>query len=47
MPVDPFPRECLLRGLDQMGYLLEKDAEIAAYEAARPLPEIDLEHAGA
>lgn len=45
--VDPFPRECLLRGLDQMGYLLERDAEISAYEAARPLPPIDLESLGA
>jgi 3-isopropylmalate/(R)-2-methylmalate dehydratase small subunit len=46
IPIDPFPRECLLRGLDQMGYLLERDEEISAYEAARPLPEIDLAAAG-
>ncbi len=46
IPVDPFPRECLLRGLDQMGYLLERDAEISAHEAARPLPPIDLDGLG-
>lgn len=41
--LDPFPRECLLRGLDAMGYLLEREDEIAAHETARPLPGIDLE----
>lgn len=41
-PVDPFARECLLRGLDQMGYLLARDEAIAAHEAARPLPPISL-----
>lgn len=46
IPVDPFPRECLLRGLDQMGYLLEREPEIAAHEAARPLPPIDLDGLG-
>lgn len=47
-PVDPFARECLLKGLDQMGYLLARDDAIAAHEAARPLPSIVLpEHAGA
>jgi 3-isopropylmalate/(R)-2-methylmalate dehydratase small subunit len=41
-PVDPFARECLLRGLDQMGYLLEMDGEIGEYEKGHPLPEITL-----
>lgn len=39
-PVDPFARECLLRGLDQMGYLLELDPEISRYEEAHPLPPL-------
>ena len=41
-PVDPFARECLLRGLDQMGYLLEMDREISEYEASHPLPALEL-----
>jgi 3-isopropylmalate/(R)-2-methylmalate dehydratase small subunit len=39
-PVDPFARECLLRGVDQMGYLLARGDEIGAFEAAHPLPPI-------
>ncbi|MFM1887446.1 MAG: hypothetical protein RL026_2603 [Pseudomonadota bacterium] len=31
-PIEPFARVCLLNGVDQLGYLLSKDAEIAAYE---------------
>jgi len=41
-PVDPFARECLLKGLDQMGYLLSLDEAIAAHEERRPLPSIEL-----
>jgi len=41
-PVDPFARECLLRGLDQMGYLLAIDEAIASYEEGHPLPAIQL-----
>jgi 3-isopropylmalate/(R)-2-methylmalate dehydratase small subunit len=33
-PIDPFARECLLRGLDQLDYLLSLDEEIGAYEVA-------------
>jgi len=33
--VDDFRRECLLRGLDEIGLTLEHDAEIRAYEARR------------
>lgn len=36
-PNDPFSRRCLLEGVDQLGYLLKHDAEIAAYEKARGL----------
>jgi 3-isopropylmalate/(R)-2-methylmalate dehydratase small subunit len=31
--IDPFRKHCLLKGLDDMGYLLDKDAEIARHEA--------------
>jgi len=31
--IDPFRKMCLLEGLDDLGYLLSKEDEIAAYEA--------------
>ena len=31
-PIDPFARYCLLNGVDELGFLLSKDAEIRAYE---------------
>jgi 3-isopropylmalate/(R)-2-methylmalate dehydratase small subunit len=31
--IDPFSRTCLLQGVDELGYLLGKEAEIAAFEA--------------
>src|SRR5215208_3085715 len=30
-PVDPFARQCLLQGVDPLGYVLAADAEIAAH----------------
>jgi 3-isopropylmalate/(R)-2-methylmalate dehydratase small subunit len=33
--VEAFARQCLLRGVDQLGYLLAEDAAIAAFEAQR------------
>ena len=33
--VEGFARQCLLRGVDQMGYLLAEDAAISAFEAQR------------
>jgi 3-isopropylmalate/(R)-2-methylmalate dehydratase small subunit len=33
-PVEPFARVCLLNGVDQLGYLLQQDARITAYEKA-------------
>jgi 3-isopropylmalate/(R)-2-methylmalate dehydratase small subunit len=30
--VDPFARHCMLQGVDQLGYLVAKEAAIAAYE---------------
>jgi 3-isopropylmalate/(R)-2-methylmalate dehydratase small subunit len=34
--VDPFRRDCMLRGLDDIGLTLEPEPAIAAYEARRP-----------
>ena len=33
--IDPFARRCLLQGVDQLGYLLSFEEQIAAYEANR------------
>jgi 3-isopropylmalate/(R)-2-methylmalate dehydratase small subunit len=33
-PIDAFTKHCLLNGVDQMGFLLGEDAEIAMYEAS-------------
>ena len=35
--IDPFRRHCLLRGLDDLGYLLDKEEQISAFEAAASL----------
>jgi len=32
-PVDAFSKTCLLEGIDELGFLLKHDAEIAAFEA--------------
>jgi 3-isopropylmalate/(R)-2-methylmalate dehydratase small subunit len=38
-PLEPFARYCLLNGLDELAFLLERDAEIAAFErSAGSLP---------
>ena len=34
-PVDAFSKQCLLDGVDEMGYILKQDAAIAAFEAGR------------
>ncbi len=34
-PLEPFARYCLMNGVDELGFLLARDAEIAAYEARR------------
>jgi 3-isopropylmalate/(R)-2-methylmalate dehydratase small subunit len=34
-PVDPFSKTCLLDGIDELGWILKKDADIAAFEAGR------------
>jgi 3-isopropylmalate/(R)-2-methylmalate dehydratase small subunit len=37
-PIDNFSKQCLLAGVDQLGYLLKQEAHIRAYEAAHPAP---------
>jgi 3-isopropylmalate/(R)-2-methylmalate dehydratase small subunit len=34
-PIDPFSRRCLLEGVDELGYLLSLEPEIASHEARR------------
>jgi 3-isopropylmalate/(R)-2-methylmalate dehydratase small subunit len=31
-PLEPFARYCLLQGLDELGFLLEREEEIARFE---------------
>ena len=38
--IDPFAKRMLLAGTDELGYLLAKEPEIAAWEAAHP-PRVD------
>jgi 3-isopropylmalate/(R)-2-methylmalate dehydratase small subunit len=33
--VDPFSRHCLLEGIDELGYIQQQEAHIAAFEAQR------------
>ncbi len=35
-PVDGFARHCLLEGIDELGYILQQSATIAAFEAGHP-----------
>jgi len=44
-PVDSFSKHCLLNGVDELGYILQHEADIAAFEAGR-VGSIDT-HAGA
>ena len=32
-PIDPFSKDCLLRGVDELGYLLSFEKQIAEYES--------------
>lgn len=36
-PVDPFYKYCLLDGVDELGYILNQEAAIAAFEGGRKL----------
>ena len=38
--IDPFAKRMLLAGTDELGYLLSKDGDMAAWEAAHP-PRVD------
>jgi 3-isopropylmalate/(R)-2-methylmalate dehydratase small subunit len=35
-PIDAFAKQCLLEGVDELGYMLAQQTAIAAYEAAHP-----------
>jgi 3-isopropylmalate/(R)-2-methylmalate dehydratase small subunit len=35
-PVDAFSKHCLVKGVDELGYILEQVPEIAAYEGTHP-----------
>jgi 3-isopropylmalate/(R)-2-methylmalate dehydratase small subunit len=37
-PIDPFAKRCLIDGVDQLGFLLAAEPEIAAYEGAHVAP---------
>lgn len=37
--IDGFVRRCLLAGLDEIGFTLEHEAEIASYERRHPIPQ--------
>ena len=34
-PLEPFARYCLMNGVDELGFLLAREAQISAYEARR------------
>jgi len=34
-PIDAFNKNCLLNGVDELGYILSFEKEIAAFEARR------------
>jgi len=36
-PIDAFSKHCLLEGVDELGYILQQEPAIAAYEAQRPI----------
>jgi 3-isopropylmalate/(R)-2-methylmalate dehydratase small subunit len=40
--IDGFSKDCLLEGVDQLGYLLKRDMRIQAYEAAHPAPVLTI-----
>jgi 3-isopropylmalate/(R)-2-methylmalate dehydratase small subunit len=36
-PIDEFAKHCMLEGIDELGYILQQESAIAAYEAQRVL----------
>ena len=35
-PIDSFAKRCMLEGVDELGYMLQQEAAIAAFEARHP-----------
>jgi 3-isopropylmalate/(R)-2-methylmalate dehydratase small subunit len=35
-PIDSFAKRCLLDGVDELGYMLQQEPAIAAFEAQHP-----------
>jgi 3-isopropylmalate/(R)-2-methylmalate dehydratase small subunit len=35
-PIDPFAKQCLIEGVDELGYMLNQQPAIAAYETKHP-----------
>jgi len=42
-PVDPFARQCMLEGVDELGWILLQEADIRAFEQAHPIAVNTLE----
>ena len=36
-PVDPFAKQCMLKGVDELGWILLQEADIRAFEQAHPV----------
>lgn len=36
-PIDEFAKHCMLEGVDELGYILQQESAIAAYESRRPI----------
>ncbi len=36
-PIDGFSKHCLLNGVDQLGFIMQQESDIAAYEAHNPV----------
>ncbi len=36
--MDQFSKHCLVKGVDELGYILEQTPQITAYEASHPAP---------
>jgi 3-isopropylmalate/(R)-2-methylmalate dehydratase small subunit len=43
-PIDAFAKHCMLEGIDELGYILQQEPAIAAYETKRPLTINTLSH---
>jgi len=42
-PVDPFAKQCMLEGVDELGWILLQEADIRAFEQAHPIAVNTLE----